>query len=310
MMAAMSRFTTPLQRAMALLAQQFGAIGHDQARDCGLTEGQIRTLAGHGTWVRATRGVSVAAASVDSPQRRATVAWLSTRRGDGVLSFVTAAWVHGLLGPSPLPHVTVRPGASPRSPVARIHRSRIPPEDRVRRWRMTATNVSRTIVDLAPVLERRRYEEVIDAAFCQKLATPESVDRCLARMGRGHTAAEITRAALATWNPVIEPGSAAEMRLVRLVAELGLTGLVCQHEVRTPDGFVARLDLAAPALQRGLEYDGVLAHNPRRWDRDEPRYERLRALGWSIESVTKADLLPGETRLRELVARWLAAGAA
>ena len=68
--------------------------------------------------------------------------------------------------------------------------------------------------------------------------------------------------------------------------------------------FVARLDLAQPAWKRAFEYDGVDAHNPRRWGRDEPRYARLKALGWEVEPITKLDLLPGERRLRDIAERW------
>ena len=235
------------------------------------------------------------------------VAWLATRRGDGVLSFLTAAWVQELATPSPLPHVTVRPGASPRCPVARIHRGVVPLQDRVRRYGMVLTTPSRTIVDLAAVVARPALDEIIDLAFCRKLATTESVERCIVRMGRAPVGAQSARAATAIWTPTIEPGSVAEIRLLRILDDLGLQGLATQYDVHGPSGFVARLDLAAPHLRRGLEYDGVLHHNPRHWERDEPRYAALKALGWVIDTVTKADLLPGETRLRDIVGRWLGA---
>jgi hypothetical protein len=94
--------------------------------------------------------------------------------------------------------------------------------------------------------------------------------------------------------------------LIRACAAEGIDELVSQHEVVDEHGrFVARLDLAQPALRRGFEYDGLEAHNPRRWQRDERRYEQLRALGWEIEPITKLDLLPGERRLRTIADRWL-----
>jgi hypothetical protein len=95
------------------------------------------------------------------------------------------------------------------------------------------------------------------------------------------------------------------VRLIRAAALEGIHGLVAQFEVYDEHGeFVARLDLAQPELRRGFEYDGVEAHNPRRWSRDEARYARLAALGWEVESMTKLDLLPGERRLRDIAARW------
>ena len=96
----------------------------------------------------------------------------------------------------------------------------------------------------------------------------------------------------------------AEVRALRLLTELGVEGLVAQFEVVDHDGsFVARLDLAAPSRRLGFEYDGVRFHGPRRWSHDEARYARLRALGWTVESLDKLDLVPGEPRLRQLVQR-------
>lgn len=306
----MGRSLSPLERATAVLGKQFGAISHAQAVSAGLTEQQIRTLCQKGHWYRPVRGVLVAAGSPDTPQQRAMISWLATRSGDGVLSFVTGAWTHELLPASPLPYVTVRPGASPRSPVAKICRSLVPLEDRVWRFGMTVTTPSRTVVDLAAVLERPRLEAVVDAAACRRLLTADSVQRCVSRMGRGHRGAEVALDVVAAWSPFIEADSPAEMRLLRQLRDLGLTGLVTQYSVEGPNGFVARLDLAVPELRRGFEYDGAEAHTPRRWGRDELRYAELRALGWEIHEVTKADLLPGETRLRRLVERWLAQPAA
>ena len=303
----MTRFSSPLERTLADLSRQFGAVSHHQALANGMSEQQIRTVLAKGLWLRPARGVYVDRGSPDTPQRRAMVAWLSTRAGDGVLSFVTAAWALELLAASPLPHVTVRPAASPRSKVARVHRSVVPLADRVHRHGMTVTSPSRTILDLGSVLERSRLDDVIDGAFCRKLATLASVEACIGRMRRAHTGVAAVRASIAVWSPTIEPGSVAEMRLLRMLRDLGVTDLVTQHVVRGPDGFEARLDVAAPSLRRGLEYDSVLHHNPRRWARDEPRYATLEALGWRVDDVTKSDLLPGETRLRRLVEAWLCA---
>jgi hypothetical protein len=98
---------------------------------------------------------------------------------------------------------------------------------------------------------------------------------------------------------------------VRTLEELGAGGLTTQHEVVDAAGaFVGRIDVADPRIRCGLEYDGVQAHSPRAWGRDEGRYERLRAAGWTIDTITKLDLLPGEPRLRRIVERWASRRAA
>lgn len=300
-----------LQRASATAAAQHGAISYDQALAAGLSEHQVRRLARIGAWVRVVRGVFVVAGTPDTPRQRAWVAFLATRSNDGVLSHLTAAAFLGLLPFSPLPHVTVRPSASGRCPLAKVHRSPVPGMDRARRDGLTITSVSRTLVDLASLVDRTTLESAVDDAGCRKLVSAASVEAAAGRFGPGRRGIEQLRSVLAVWSERIEPGSVAEVRLLRLLIDLGLTGLVTQHEVLDSHGqFVARLDLAQPAYRRGFEYDGRNPHNPRRWLRDEPRYERLRQLGWDIQPVTKLDLLPGEPRLPEIARRWAVRGAA
>jgi hypothetical protein len=124
-------------------------------------------------------------------------------------------------------------------------------------------------------------------------------------MGTGRHGTRLARELAEVWSPQVTPGSPAELRALRLLTELGVEGLVAQHEVFDDVGsFVARLDLAAPTRRLGFEYDGVRYHGPRRWAHDEARYARLRALGWTVASLDKLDLLPGEPRLRRLVEGW------
>lgn len=306
----MSSVLNPFQRAAAIAAKQFAAIAQDQARSAGLSSHQIRGLADRGVWQRPIRGVYVVAGSPDGPQQRLMIASLATRRAGGVISHMSAAAEHGLAAYPPLPHVTVPPTASAGRGTAKVHRSDVPLIDRMHRGPLVVTSVSRTIVDCSSVLERAAVEGIVDAAFCRKLATARSVNAAADRLGRGRRGIELARDAVAAWTPEIEPGSPAEMRVLRLLAELGVVGLVSQFEVfDTAGSFVARLDLADPAYRRGFEYDGVETHNARRWGRDEHRYARLRALGWDVQSLTKLDLLPGEPRLRRIADRWFASAA-
>lgn len=295
----------PLQRATATAQRQHGAIALAQALGAGLSDPQVRTLTGNGLWTRRARGVFVVTGSPDTPRQRAWIAFLATRHADGVLSHLTAAAFHEVLRFAPLPHVTTRPGSSPRCGVAKVHRSVVPLVDRSHRDGLVLTSVSRTLVDLAGIVDRPTLEESVDVALCSKRATAASVEAAAQRLGPTRRGLDHIRSVIAVWSPRIEPGSVAEVRLLRQLVDLGLTTLVTQHEVYDETGtFVARLDLADPLARRGLEYDGVLAHNPRNWQRDEPRYERLALLGWDIRSVSKLDLLPGEPRLTGIASAW------
>lgn len=296
---------TPHQRAERVASRQHGALDHAQAQAAGLTDGQIHRLVAAGRWRRPVLGTYVIAGAPDTPAQRAMVAYLATRRTGGVLSHQSAAALWGLLPPSPLPHVTVPPSASVRCRGAKVHRSRVDPAERAGRDGVVLTSVSRTLADLATTGDAPSLTELVDDAFCRRLATATSVATVLDRFGRGRRGVTLLRAVIEVWTPEIEPGSPAEVRLLRSAEAEGIVGLVAQHEVRdVAGGFVARLDLALPAQRCGFEYDGVRHHGPRQWGRDEARYARLHALGWRIEPISKLDLLPGERRLRDVAVRW------
>ncbi len=277
----------------------------------GLTDDQVERLARTGRWNRRVRGVYVVAGAPDTPRQRIMVAYLATRAAGGIVSHLSAAAEWGLLAPSPLPHITVPARKSAASRGANVHRSDVPLVDRAHRGALIVTSVSRTIVDCASLLDRPTLEPVVDVALCRKLASPGSVEAAADRIGRGRVGKGMARDMLKAWSPKIEPGSPAEMRLIRQAAELDVIGLEPQLKVYDENGeFVARVDLGDPVRRRGFEYDGADFHNPRSWTRDEPRDAKLRAMGWDIQSVTKLDLCPGETRLRDIALRWSTADAA
>lgn len=301
----MSTLRTPIQRAEALAATQEAAISTSQARAAGMSQDQIDHQVAIRRWRRPVRGVLCIAGAADTVRQRILVAFLATAAAGGTVSHLSAAFEWGLLGGSSLPHVTVPRRASNSCRGAKVHRSDVPANDRQFRHGVWVTTVSRTIVDLAGILDRPTLETVVDDALCRKVASVQSIEASLRRAGSKRGAA-LLRAVLAAWQPGITPGSPAEVRLLRQLDELGLDGLVPQFEVHDESGaFVARVDLAKPALKRAIEYEGVAAHNPRRWEHDEARYERLRALGWRVDTVGKLDLCPGERRLPALVRRWL-----
>jgi hypothetical protein len=229
------------------------------------------------------------------------LAYLAAAPSGGVVSHLSAAALHGLASHPARPHITVPRGARPATRVAEVHRSHVPPVDRAHRGPFTTTSVSRTLVDCASLLDRATLADLMDDAFCRRLASHASISSAADRIGAGRRGVRLAREVAEVWSPLITPGSPAEARALRLLTELGVVGLVAQYEVRDDDGgFVARLDLAAPARRLGFEYDGLRFHGPRQWTHDEARYARLRSLGWTIESLDKLDLLPGEPRVRRL----------
>jgi len=306
-----SRLRSPDELAAVVFGRQHGAISGRQALATGLTRRQVDLRVHAGRWRRLQRDVFVLAGAPDTWQQRAMVAYLAVAGIGGVLSYVTAGAMFSVLAPSTLPHVTVPPGSSARCRLAKVHRQVVPAQDYQHRDGVIVTTPSRLLVDMARVLGRAPLEELVDDVFCRGLTSIDSVATSLERAGLGHHGHALLRDVIDVWSPTIEPGSIAEIRLLRLLGELGATGLVTQHEVLDANGaFIGRLDVARPDRKCGLEYDSIRFHGPRQWERDERRYGQLRAAGWDVEGVTKADLVPGATRLATISARWLSAEAA
>jgi hypothetical protein len=112
---------------------------------------------------------------------------------------------------------------------------------------------------------------------------------------------QLLREALEPWLDGVMPGSPAEARLMRKLADAGIPSPVKQHPVRLPDGREVRVDLAWPPSLVGLEYDGRRWHGPRRLAADIAREDSLRGLGWWIGRVDRGDLAASSTRVANAV---------
>jgi hypothetical protein len=113
-------------------------------------------------------------------------------------------------------------------------------------------------------------------------------------------------AVLDVWTPGITPGSPAEMRLLRQIADWGFPVPEAQIELRDSDGrLIGRIDLGWRETRLGLEYDADRTHNPRHWERDEARHPRYAAMGWQVYRIDKSDLRAGQNWLRDLLSRRL-----
>ncbi len=89
-------------------------------------------------------------------------------------------------------------------------------------------------------------------------------------------------------DPRAESPPESRVRLYLTLA--GLPPPVPQYCVVHNGEFVARVDLAWPALKVALEYDGQWHADPGQLARDRRRIRELNALGWYVYPVTSADL--------------------
>jgi hypothetical protein len=166
------------------------------------------------------------------------------------------------------------------------------------------TRVSRTLVDLSSVLTQGALESAVDSALDRGLTSPSEVEAAVARAqsAPGRAGLPALRRALEAWTDGIRPGSPAEARLVRRLADWAFPTPIRQHVVRDATGrVIARLDLAWPERMVGLEYDGRAAHGPRHIEADEHRHAGVEALGWTLHHADRLDLRPGDHRLRDVL---------
>ena len=293
----MATARTPDQRADWLASRQHALITFEQALSCGLSEDQIHRRASAKRWVRVAKGVYRVAAAPSTWQQAALAACLAGPH-DAVTAYLTAAALYRWADPPNPPQILVGPTRSTRSPLAMVHRGVIERIDRTIVGVIPATMPARTLVDVASVVDRPTLVDIADNALCSKLVTASSVVAALERAGRKPNRRLLSL--LDDWDPVIRPGSPAEMRALRLLRQWGFGTPAMQHVIRDERGrFVAKVDLAWVRERIAGEYDSQRFHGETRWGRDEPRYAAIERAGWWPVTIDKADLRPGERRLRD-----------
>jgi hypothetical protein len=285
-----------------LAARQLGVIAYRQARVCGLTRDEILGTVASARWTRCARGVFRDTGASETWQQAAMIACLAGPAGT-VASHFTACALFGLAEPPTVPHVTSPSHASARSPVARVHRSFLLPDDVTRIGPVPVTMPHRTLVDVASLLgPGRALDDIVDAALCRGLATVAAVDGAMSRSSArpGRKGLPALAASIEPWRVGAPAESVPEMTLYRRVVGWGFVPPTRQLEIVAPDGRVlGRVDMGWAPFRAGLEYDGREAHAPRRWASDADRQEAIEALGWHLVRAVAEDLRPGAHRVRD-----------
>jgi very-short-patch-repair endonuclease len=98
-----------------------------------------------------------------------------------------------------------------------------------------------------------------------------------------------------------------ETRLRIRLIRAGLPRPAVQYEVRDEYGFVlARVDLAYPAAQLAIEYDGAVHFDRYRADRDRQRDATLASHGWETLRLVRDDVESGMPQVAKHVDTLLA----
>ncbi|MEU4370188.1 DUF559 domain-containing protein [Micromonospora chersina] len=174
-------------------------------------------------------------------------------------------------------------------PRVRPVRSALPDTDRTRFAGLPVTTALRTAFDLGRQGSRVDALVAVDALLHRRVVKLPAL-RAYSAAHAGWPGAALLREVLALAEPLSE--SPMETRLRLLLLDAGLGPLTAQHDVHDAWGrFVARVDLAWPALRLAVEYDGDHHRERAHFRQDVARLNALRAAGWLVVRFTADDVL-------------------
>jgi predicted transcriptional regulator of viral defense system len=281
-------------------ARLAGIVTAGQLREAGKSARQIRAMADGGKLVRLSVGTYATADLAELipalPTGRLLLSAAAAVAGLGpsaVVSHETAALLHGLslLGPPPdVLTITRPPGVGSRSgkPGVRIHCAGLPAEHVGGRLAVPVTTVSRTVIDLARVLEFRAGVVVADSALQQKLTSKKELAAVIAACPRWRGVRTATR--------VVEfADGRAESPLESLARlafhDCGLPPPELQVVVTAAGEFVGRVDFFWKQFRTVAEADGAAKYQ----DKSRASYEfrrdaRLQDAGLEVVHFTWKDI--------------------
>jgi len=238
-----------------------------------------------GEWNRVHRGVFRLGCRQLTREDREMAALLAAGEG-AVLSHISAARRLGLDVSPQDESVNITIAASRKAKVrgARVWRSRnLGLSDVTTHRRLRMTNLPRTLIDLASVLDDGWLRAAFDSAVRKDSANAKWIWRALSRHGPGRRGIGRLRALLEEYRRGDEvPDSALESLALELAKATGRKPRV-HYKVLEGARHVAEVDLAWPELRLCAEFDGWKYHGTREaFVRDRARDRELFPLGWAV----------------------------
>ncbi len=272
----------------ALASKQHGLMTHEQATTHGLSRTKLSRLVRSGVWQQVRPRVfrRAAATQTDEQALKAVCLW----HGDGaVVSHRSAARLLGLNLDRGDPELSVPLKSGIKLPDVIFHRrSTLDPDDLKEIRGLSVTKGARTIIDLAGGLDEETLAIVVEEAWRKRIATPDAVARRLNEFKtrpQGARALSGILADCATRKKPLE--SALEVRVWRLMLELGSPRPIPNYEFTDAWAQPGRIDFAFPEQSLAIECDGYEHHGVREaFDDDRLRMSRLVALGWRVMPIT------------------------
>lgn len=268
------------KRLAELARPRYGVFTREQAEQCGYRREQVQRRLAQGEWRALHRDVFV---SNLGPVLPLTLLSADLRfAGERAwASHLSAAHLHRVeIGRvSPDRWLTTPVGVVvPRRPGLQPTRSR-------RLEGVTGTvqglpclSLSRTVVDLARVLDRRSLTLAV-ADVCRRTGlTADSLTSAAEGLG-GRVGVALLHVVLEEFDPLHE--SCLEAELLPLLVQAGFEELVPQFEIFHAGRFIARVDFADERRKQAFEADGWAFHSdPAALARDRQRDRALRQAGW------------------------------
>jgi very-short-patch-repair endonuclease len=274
------------------------------------TRSALDAAVSNGSWARVFRGTYVRGGDPSDLQVRAAAAQLVLPEQ----AWVADRFLLWLLGIDVLPPgapvleaVVPRLAVVPRRTGMRLRECLVPPHDQDLLGELRILRPLRATADLLRLLPDAERLVVADAVL--RSGVPVDALRSELVRHRGLRGVRFAHATLGRADARAE--SPPESRLRHVLLEGGLD-VVPQHDVHGADGrWIARVDLAIPALKIAIEYDGREVHE--RADvfvNDRRRQNALVAAGWTVLRFSAADLRNPSLVLRAVAAAIAASRAA
>ena len=284
------------RRDRTLLARrrrQLGLFTLSDALDAGFTRSSVRRRVQSGAWRAIEPRVFQVPDGVKTTERQRLLARVLATRCPA--SGESAAALYGWIAFPPEPHVIAIRGTTRRRG-ARITDS-LPSWDVATVDGIPATRPARTLIELATVLPRERFEDVVDRAVIGKTVTLERLEK-RARELRAprRSGCAIVLDVVATRHPELARArNEMEAKVLRELDRRRVPRPRVNHVVHLR-GEIRIVDVAWPEQKIGLELDGLLPHSTRRvFDDDRVRRNLFTAEGWRMFHVTPSALGRGTT---------------
>ena len=267
-----------------------GLITREQVLAAGLTKRHIDTLIKRGEWVALYPGVYKHSSS-GSSWRQSVLAAVYRGGPGAVASGRCAAALLSLPGFRP-GKIDVTTPRNLRNPPFDAHRGTIPTEHVTWIGPIPLTDATRTLLDVASLVDQEVLEDALDDALRRSLTSLPRLKWLLrAFAGKGRRGSGALRELVQQRcddQPI--PESVLETRLWKPLAHLGVPRPIKQHQVEW-HGERYRIDFAFPHAMVAVEAQSQRWHSSRQsLVRDARKNNALVALGWSVIYLTWEDV--------------------